>query len=708
MDGPESRPKLILSPAWERRLRDAAGPGPAPAPRPPILPRAVPADAGAIAVVEDLAGADAMHDLARQRPIGFGALDCAYRHATPGVLVKQTRHGERRWQDPTSIEPLLMGLVLVEAGSGGAGRVHRFAVDLRRAEVLGPLGRLLRRPLPFAAHSARGDLFCLWRLGLPTPESVWDTWVAERAARLGLDHPRYRLPARADGAEAAQGSEEAEAEREASLSLASTCRRHGVPHPLAADQARLRRSFLGHPGDAPFGAEQHAHAVAVAEAAARLYPIQVLAAVAHNALDHLKHVEMDWSVTNARMAWDGVRVDPDRCRDLLSSSDGLRGRLSARLEAMGLADPRRRDHLARFFEGAGLLDAFREGGSLSFDDDHLEAVDRCHPAIPLLRALRKVDRLVGSKMLTGELVGTDGRLHPDHRVLGAESGRDAMRDPNVGGIGKALRPLVVPRDGRAIGEVDLGQIEVMIAAALSGDAGLLAMVNGRDVYSAMARVYFAGEIDPGDLDLPDSDFKRRHRDRRDQMKVYTLAIIYNITAAGLARLLGVEVRRAEAERSRFLAMFPGLDRALREASAYGAIRGYAELCTGLRRRRARGGRPTAWEENWLRNTPIQGSACVVFKVAGNRLRRRYEHHDARLVLPLHDAFVFECPREHLEAVAGITAEVMRSAVQEYFPALDPRVEVNIEHPGCWNKDGKHRSLELWMDDPALAREYLGS
>jgi DNA polymerase-1 len=108
----------------------------------------------------------------------------------------------------------------------------------------------------------------------------------------------------------------------------------------------------------------------------------------------------------------------------------------------------------------------------------------------------------------------------------------------------------------------------------------------------------------------------------------------------------------------------------------------------------------------MRNTPVQGSAGVVFKSAGNRLYRRYQHYGARLVLPMHDAYVFEAPRQHLQTVAKITAEVMRGTVQEYFPELDPQVEINIDHPHCWSKDGKHRSLRLWMVSPELARRYL--
>src|SRR5262249_51378851 len=161
-----------------------------------------------------------------------------------------------------------------------------------------------------------------------------------------------------------------------------------------------------------------------------------------------------------------------------------------------------------FFRGLGLLDLFRDGGGYSFDDDHLEAAEDRHPAIPLIRALRKIGRLQADKVLTGELVGADGRLHPEHRQLRAESSRNTMRWPNIGGIGRALRPLVVPDPGYALGEVDLCQIEVGIAAAVYGDPDLIAMFNGRDVYTAMARGYYTGILSPEALALSDREFKQ--------------------------------------------------------------------------------------------------------------------------------------------------------------------------------------------------------
>ena len=117
--------------------------------------------------------------------------------------------------------------------------------------------------------------------------------------------------------------------------------------------------------------------------------------------------------------------------------------------------------------------------------------------------------------------------------------------------------------------------------------------------------------------------------------------------------------------------------------------------------RARTGVPSTWETNWIKNYPVQGSAATVFKVAMNRLDRPYREYDAWLVIPMHDAVVFEAPLEHLKAVAELTARVMTDAVREWFPVLRPRVEVNIAQPDCWNKDGHADSLERWAADPCF-------
>lgn len=101
----------------------------------------------------------------------------------------------------------------------------------------------------------------------------------------------------------------------------------------------------------------------------------------------------------------------------------------------------------------------------------------------------------------------------------------------------------------------------------------------------------------------------------------------------------------------------------------------------------------------MTNFPVQGSAAVVFKGAGNRLRTLYVQYDAWLIIPFHDAFVFECAAEHLQEVADLTSQVMCQTVQEYFPMLRPRAEVNIARPDCWNKNGTGDAFDKWLEDP---------
>jgi DNA polymerase-1 len=100
----------------------------------------------------------------------------------------------------------------------------------------------------------------------------------------------------------------------------------------------------------------------------------------------------------------------------------------------------------------------------------------------------------------------------------------------------------------------------------------------------------------------------------------------------------------------------------------------------------------------MRNTTVQGAAAIVFKDAGNRLRLRLRQLGARIILPMHDAFVFEAPLERVEEAAALAEEVLKGAVQEWFPMLVPQVDVNIKSPLCWNKGGKADSIRRWLSE----------
>ena len=254
--------------------------------------------------------------------------------------------------------------------------------------------------------------------------------------------------------------------------------------------------------------------------------------------------------------------------------------------------PNVRSHpqLSRFFERLGLLDLFKRDGKVSFDKDLLKDFSDRHPAIPLIRAARCVHDLRKDQILTGELIGSDGRIHPDHRQLGTHTGRQTCRWPNLLGLGRVFRSLVVPDPGRGMGELDWSQIEIGIAAAVYGDAELARMFNTGDVYSAMAQDFYRDQLTDADRALPGHKFKKAYPALRGRMKTCTLGLIYGLTAHGLGKYLGATAAEAAVVQTRFLDMFPALQRELATAGAVGGHRGYAVTASGLRRHRAPGAR----------------------------------------------------------------------------------------------------------------------
>lgn len=659
-----------------------------------VLPKSPDFFAAKTSFVDTAGTATAMAELIAQRPLSNIGFDTEFTYDRPPVIVK-----DRLVYDCRSIHPLLLSLCGVEPNGDGGWRLYRFVCDLRKAEVLPLVQEVLSRPIPFVGHFTQVELFCLWQLGLTEQRHLWDTWTFEKALQLGRHHKRYKLPAEAHEVDEARAGEEAEHEAEVRNDLVSVCNRYGVAHAFASHKEQLQRSFIEMKTDAAFTQDQIDYAAEDAVAAARLYLPQITAATQAGLHDHLVRVEMPWTTTNARIIWNGVRIDASAAGDVVQACATHADTLQADLRGQGLGNIKSHKQVKDFFSRLGLLELFKRGTGYSFEDRQLKQYEDRHSTIRQLSMARKVVRLQDGKLLTGEFVGADGRVHPEHRQLGADTGRNTMRNPNIGGIGRQLRPLVIPADGYLIGEVDLSQIEVGIAAVVYGDERLIDMFNLGDVYVEMARRYYADSLPPEAQRMAFDQFKNQYQYQRDRMKVFTLATIYSITEIGLALMLGISQVQARAEKSRFLDMFPQLAAAQRMAARLGAIRGYAEIVSGLRRHRGRTGKLTQWERNWMLNTPVQGAAAVVFKDAGNRLDRRYQHHGAKIILPMHDAIVFEAPREHFETVANITAEVLRGTVQEWFPILNPQVEINNSAPHCWNKGGHADSLRKWLEDP---------
>ena len=165
---------------------------------------------------------------------------------------------------------------------------------------------------------------------------------------------------------------------------------------------------------------------------------------------------MPWVTTNARMEWNGVRVRPTARERVLESCAGHRPRLEEQLKEYGVGNVRSNKQLQQFFKKEGLLHLFKKNGRYSFDKKQLKKFMDRHLVIPLIRSIRRMDDLCADPILAPELFGQDGRMHPKYRQLGAHTGRQTSQHPNILGLDRALRPVIIPEDGYGIGEIDWG------------------------------------------------------------------------------------------------------------------------------------------------------------------------------------------------------------------------------------------------------------
>lgn len=676
-------------PSWHERLKNMPEPAP---PQPDLfrILRSVRFFEQGVTLVQTAEEASTMLQLAMERPLSHTGLDFEYKYGRPPV----TRRNHDCF-DTSSILPLLCTITLVEP-SGNDCHLYTFAVDVRNSEVLESLTALLRLPIPFVLHYAKGDLFCIWKLGMTEPDTIWDSWVHEKTLHMGRNHARYHIKPTATEGEQIQAREDLVVEERIRYGLIPTCQRYNIAAPFVGNKADLQQSFLNHAPEAPFTSEQIEYAAEDSRTVAKLYPAQINEAARHGILQHLVTTEMPWTKTVARMEWEGILIDEELAEKTRQACLGKLPALENALQALGVNNAMSNAQLQAFFGKARLLHLFVGRNGYSFDKKLLKAHADRHPAIPLITQVRQIRTLQTDGILDQELIGSDGRMHPEHQQLGTHTSRQTSRDPNILGLPGMLRPLIIARAGHGIVEVDLCQIEPGITGAIYNDRLLIDAFNRGDIYAGMAKHFYSAELSEEDRNLNGKEFKLRHPEKRSTMKTCTLAIIYGTSSEGLAAQLGATKSKGRELIRQFLKMFPALAVNKERMANCSGIRGYSSAISGLRRYREGRGTPNSWERRWFVNFPVQGSAAVAFKMAGNRLNRLYQAYGVRLLIPMHDAFVFEAPLPVLAEVAELTRRVMCDTVQELFPQLQPRAEVNIFHPECWNKDGDADSIDRWL------------
>lgn len=309
-------------------------------------------------------------------------------------------------------------------------------------------------------------------------------------------------------------------------------------------------------------------------------------------------------------------------------------------------------------------------GQRSTRESELEKMTGMHPIIEDILRYREIQKLVSTYIdVIPTMVGKDGRIHTTFLQAGSVTGRMASQNPGVQNIpvrteeGRQIREAFIASEGYTLISIDYSQVELRVAAFLSGDKKLIEIFkNGEDVHQGVAARVFnvpLNEVTP---------------DMRRQAKVINFGILYGMGVNALRANLGKEATRVEAQEffNAYFNTFTRLAEYLEETKAFARANGFTKTYFGRRRHfpGMNSGAPfiRAQAERMAINAPVQGTSADIIRIAMVRiheyLKKEKLEDTVHMMLQVHDELVFEIKdskvkelvpklKEHMEQVLSL-------------------------------------------------------
>ena len=306
----------------------------------------------------------------------------------------------------------------------------------------------------------------------------------------------------------------------------------------------------------------------------------------------------------------------------------------------------------------------------------LESLIDKHPIVPLIMEYRALTKLQNT-YVTGlvKVVGEDGRVHSTFKQTETRTGRISSAEPNIQNIpvrtplGREMRRFFTAKDGYMLVDADYSQIELRVLAHISGDETMRnAFSQGIDIHTVTASQVFDQPVQWVTPEL------------RSKAKAVNFGIVYGIGAFSLSKDIGVSVSKASEYIKSYLSKYKGIAEYMDKTVSKAKRDGYVETMFGRRRYikelAAKNKNLQAFGERVAKNTPIQGTAADIIKIAMIKVYNRLKESglDAKLILQVHDELIVEAREDCAEQVAALLKEEMENAVKLTVPMT---VDVNI-------------------------------
>jgi DNA polymerase-1 len=313
---------------------------------------------------------------------------------------------------------------------------------------------------------------------------------------------------------------------------------------------------------------------------------------------------------------------------------------------------------------------YGRGKTVSTAADVLEELAEQHEIARKVLEYRGLTKLKGTYVdaLPALIDAQTGRIHTSFNQMGAATGRLSSSNPNLQNIpiktelGREIRAAFVPRPGWKLLVADYSQIELRLLAHMSKDPVLVeAFRTGEDIHTRTA-----AEV----MGVPPMLVTREARNRA---KAVNFGIVYGISSFGLAQQLGISRKEAEQYIQGYFARYSGVRRFIDQTIEQVRVTGVTKTLFGRERpipdMNSRNPNARGFAERTAVNSPLQGTAADLIKLAMIRIDKELERFRAKLLLQVHDELVLEAPEEEAEEIGAIVKREMEGAFALEVPLV---------------------------------------
>lgn len=382
-------------------------------------------------------------------------------------------------------------------------------------------------------------------------------------------------------------------------------------------------------------------------------------------------VEQPLCVVLRNMEERGVRVSTDVLKALEAKYGAIIQRLTDEIfaitgEPFNIASPKQLGEV--LFDKLGLPHGKKTKTGYSVSEDVLSNLADKHPIVNLVLEYRHYAKLQSTYVVGLQPLVNRGRIHTEFNQCITQTGRLSSTNPNLQNIparsdeAKDIKSAFIASDGCVLVSADYSQIELRLLAHMSGDEQLIEAFNHDDDIHAIT----ASQI----LGIPVSEVTPAQR--RDA-KAVNFGIIYGISGFGLAENLSIPQYKAREFIQNYFVMHPKVREFMDGCIADARERGYSLTMTGRRRNlsdiNASNYMVRSAAERMAMNTPLQGSAADIIKIAMINVENRLKGMKSKMILQIHDELIIDAAKDEEEEVKKILSYEMENAVRLSVPLV---------------------------------------